>query len=187
MPIRASVLIMTALAVLPVTGSAAQVPMQTVDLRAAVRAAAARAASESLALTREIAPASSDWARVEQLDGDVRVRIVERTGRETTGRVARVTGDTISIAAAAGLTTFERSHIDRVQVASLTKRLVYGSIGAAGGVIGGFLLCPSCINEGNPELVHRLAATLGTAGSLLFLVPRESTIYRAPKVAELSR
>lgn len=173
--------VLSALIVLLAAGTAAGEPTTgRVDFQTAIRAAVAReAASGALARARADAAEETGWARVQHLDRGARVRVVDRSGDETTGRIEQITADAVSIAAGGRSRTFDRARIAAITVPSVIKRLVYGSLGVAGGVIAGFLLCPSCSNEGNPGRVHGMMATLGAVGSVFFLFPQESTIYRA--------
>lgn len=61
---------------------------------------------------------------------------------------------------------------------SLTKRLIYGTIGTITGQFVPLMVCPYCENEGHSTTRGKFI--LGGVGSLMFLVPRTSTVYKAP-------
>ena len=71
-----------------------------------------------------------------------------------------------------------RRDVWRVRMPSLTKRLIYGTIGTITGQFVPLMVCPYCENEGHSTTRGKFI--LGGVGSLMFLVPRTSTVYKAP-------
>lgn len=128
-------------------------------------------------------PASStkadrQWAGVAGRTAGSSIEVERRDRSRVKGAFEVATADLITVTAPEGVQRVARADVSRVRVPSRGKRILFGSIGVAAGALGGFFVCPYCSNEYGGHPTEIAALTGGLLGSLLFLVPRYTTIYR---------
>jgi hypothetical protein len=133
------------------------------------------------------APADTRWTAVRSLAHGSKVEVELYDAPLTRGYAVDVTGDSMTIATKSGQRRVERHEIRRIRVARPTRRLLYGAIGIGAGLLGGFMVCPQCANEGAPGLQARNMAIGASAGSLAFLISGYHTVYEGPPQRSLSK
>jgi hypothetical protein len=97
----------------------------------------------------------------------------------TRGHLVATSTDGVTVRTSRGEQSAVRSAIRKVTVPDPGRRILFGMLGFAGGAAAGFLVCPSCSNEGSSGAATSvgLGAAAGTAA---FLHGPSRTIYEAP-------
>ena len=147
---------------------------------AAVLTLVATAGSASAQTASSTAAADRQWADLAARLAGSQVDVERYDRSRVKGMFDISTADLISVTSLRGPERIARADVSRVRVPSRAKRILYGSIGVAAGALGGFFACPYCSNEygGHPTEYATLIG--GALGSLVFLVPRTTTVYRGP-------
>jgi hypothetical protein len=154
-------------------------------------------AGVGLALSTLIAPSTTVYAspidmasagRVAQPPGlfdelalrvnlDDRIRVEDRSGARTTGRLTRLTGDEMTVETNAGEKRFTRDDVRAVAVRSYP--LGMGALIGAGVFAAALAASPSCRSD--PDCIPIAAAPFGAGVGLAVgaLIPRMTTVFRA--------
>ena len=122
--------------------------------------------------------AGAAWNRVRALPLGAKVQVEAVNGMEAKGRLQSVADDAIVVATGGGDLRVLRADVQHVRVPSVFKRIVYGTAGTITGQLVPLMACPYCDNEGHSTT--RMRFVFAGVGSLMFLAPRTSTIYKAP-------
>jgi hypothetical protein len=128
--------------------------------------------------------AAQSWDVVRALRPGDRVKILETSRKEWTGKVAAVTADAISIDSGKSQTSIDRANVRRVEVRSANRRLRNLAIGAAIGVAVGVVtdqtLGTYMRNEvGDQYRPLYYVAPIGLFGGIGATLAPYKTIYRA--------
>jgi hypothetical protein len=125
--------------------------------------------------------ADHQWNTVRSLPPGSKAEVHRFDGATLRGRVTAASSEWITITANDRDTRIARADIERVRVPSPGRRLIVGTLGVAAGLVGGWLVCPSCANEGAPEIRNTTMAIGGAIGALGFLIQQHRTVYKEPK------
>ena len=149
-------------------------------LHRSVQAAIERAGPDALSLAPASQSSADDaWARVIRLAPGTRVAVHLRDAAATRGQLVATTADGVTLRTSRGEQSTARSAIRKITVPDPGRRILFGMLGFAGGAAAGFLVCPSCSNEG----ASGAATSVGlgaAAGAAAFLLAPSRTIYEAP-------
>jgi hypothetical protein len=133
-----------------------------------------------VAFPGHLRPDDRGWEAVQALPAGAKVEVRPYDGAALRGHLLLVDQNGLSLAAKSGERAFARAEIASVGVPSPGRRVLFGAIAVAAGVVAGFFACPSCVNEGAGGKAARNVAIGAGAGSLVFLIPAYRAVYKGP-------